>query len=180
MSTHRDDDPYSADDEGDDPASSDRAMASHRARVARGIVIALACDAALRGPWTLLRGSVRPDNIVAAITSLLLAAHMLVGYVGGRAATRAGLPYADSRAQWAMAVAVAVLSRVTEIGIIRGSLALHLSQAAAMRALQGAPVVFLLEFVVAVVLVRFGFAMGTYSQAKRDGLVEEEDEASAD
>lgn len=179
MGTQRDDDPYATDEEGNDTASGDRAMALHRVRLARGIVIALACDAVFRVPWTLVRGSIRAENVVAAITTLLLAAHMLVGYVGGRAAGRAGLPHDDGRAQWAMAAAVAVLARVTELGVIRAGISLHLAERAG-HVLRGSPVVFLLEFVVAVLLVRFGLAMGTWSQARREGRVEEEDEASVD
>jgi hypothetical protein len=39
---------------------------------------------------------------------------------------------------------------------------------------------FLLTLVMMLLLIRFGFAMGTYSQAKREGRVQDEDEASAE
>jgi hypothetical protein len=109
---------------------------------------------------------------------------MLVGYVGGRVAARAGISHEDSRSQWTMASVVSGASIVTGVLMVRLQLALHLVRVQPEAAQQStehasiAPVLFWLAAML--LLIRFGYAMGTYAQAKRDGRVQDEDEASAE
>jgi hypothetical protein len=145
---------------------------SPRGRLLRGIAAAVVCDTIFTVPWEVVRPVIRPENIAAAVESLLLGVNMLVGYVGGRAAARAGLAHDDTRAQWTMAWSVALVSLLVQLSTMRlrtGAIQL------------GAPVMLCVSFTVSMLLVRFGFAMGTWSQARREGRVhDDEDEASAD
>jgi hypothetical protein len=110
---------------------------------------------------------------------------MVVGYVGGRVAGRAGLSHDDSRSQWTMASVVSGISIIIGAALEKLRHVLHLVRPP----VQGAPSAnpdsamlaeFLLTLVMMLLLIRFGFAMGTYSQAKREGRVQDEDEASAE
>lgn len=157
----------------------DRPSYSRRGQIVRGIAAALACEAAVRVPWQLVRPLIRPDNIAAAVASLMLSTHMLVGYAGGRAAARAGLAHDDSRAQWIMAWIVTLLSYSIE-------LAVQIVHPAVPRQEHPRPMPEAIAIAIGValtvtaLLVRFGFAMGTWAQARREGKVTDEDEAGVD
>lgn len=182
----RPDDPYRSHEDGrHDDDSGDRPLVSHRGQILRGVAAATACAAALNVPWALLRGFIRPENVAEAVGSLLLSVNMLAGYAGGRACARAGLAHDDSRSQWTMAWTVSVLSLVIGIATQQLRWAIHPPRvevvAAAVRHPSAAPAtMFFVLFTATVLLVRFGFAMGTYAQAKREGRAVDEDEASAD
>jgi hypothetical protein len=184
--TPRDDDRSPPPD--DDPMVVGRSppAASHRGQVLRGIVAALACDTLFNVPKVLLLPHIRAANLRAAIGNLLLGVLMLVGYVGGRAAARAGLSHDDARSQWSMAWTVSVLSTLIAHAAV---VARHAVVGAAHPAPTGTPaggasgslLGFFIQFTLVVLLVRFGFAMGTFAQAKRDGRAEDDkDEAGAD
>jgi hypothetical protein len=155
-----------------------------RGQLIRGIAAAALVDTFISVPLGILIPLVRPDNVAAAIGNLLFGLNMLVGYVGGRVAVRAGISHEDSGSQWTMAAAVAGVSVLTERMIERLRMLLHLvhvepttAQAANERTVVGA---FFFWLVAMMLLIRFGFAMGTYSQAKREGRVQDEDEASVE
>jgi hypothetical protein len=146
-------------------------------------VAAAIVDAVVSAPTALALPLVRPDNIAEAIAELLLSLNMLVGYVGGRVAARAGLSHEDSRSQWTMASVVSGVSIIIAVALEKLRHVLHLVHAP----VQGTPNAnpdsallarFLLHLVMMLLLIRFGYAMGTYSQAKREGRVQDEDEAS--
>ncbi len=150
-----------------------------------GIAGAFLIDTAFSAPAAFVMPLVRPENVALAVGKLLLAVNLLVGYVGGRLAARAGLSHEDSRSQWTMASVVTGLSVMVESLLYKLRVAMHLVHAAPADAQNAAAdratlVVFAFWITVVMLLVRFGFAMGTYSQAKRDGRVREEDEASVE
>lgn len=150
-----------------------------------GIVAAALVDTLVSAPVVLALPLVRPDNVAAAIGKLLLAVNMFVGYVGGRVAARAGLSHEDSRSQWTMASVVSGISIVIGAALEKLRHVLHLVRAPVQPTPSANPdsailAEFLLMLVMMLLLIRFGFAMGTYSQAKREGRVQDEDEASAE
>lgn len=179
MSLEPDQRPGAPDDNARIPGSG----VSYRGQILRGVALALACGTLFTVPWNLLAPVLRPQNVVNAVGILLLGENMLAGYVGGRAATRAGLSHEDGRAQWSMAWTVAVLSYVIENVVQQVQFAAHPArvEAVASHSVPFGLLVHLVFFTAVVLLVRFGFAMGTYAQAKREGRVhDDEDEASAD
>jgi hypothetical protein len=183
--SQRPDDPFATrDDDRDGLTRDERSYVSHRGQLMRGVVAAAACAAACNVPWAFLRGLIRPDNVASALGSLLLSVNMLAGYVGGRAAARAGLAHDDGRAQWSMAWTVAVLSLLVGLGAQQVRFAVHPPRidpaAVAQRVPSASALLFFAFFTVTVLLIRFGFAMGTYAQAKREGRPVDEDEANAD
>ena len=159
-----------------------------RGQLVRGIAAAVACDAAISLPIAMLMPLVRPQNVAEAIGKLLLGLNMLVGYVGGRVAAKAGLSHEDSRSQWTMASVVSGVSIMMAEAIERLRVALHLVhvQSAAVATAQTttpdrlALASFVLIVASMLLLIRFGYAMGTYAQAKREGRVHDEDEASVE
>ncbi len=149
----------------------------------RGVAVGIVCDAMISAPIAMLLPLVRPENVADAIGKLLFGLNLLVGYAGGRVAGRAGIAHDDSRSQWSMASVVSAASIATEVLLYRLRLALHLvrlptgTAAASTERLSPWP---LIMFVAMVLLIRFGYAMGTYAHAKRAGQVHDEDEASAE
>jgi hypothetical protein len=181
MTSRRDDDtPRTPNDDAHAPDAAVRPPASHLGQLFRGVAAAAACDAAVTVPWLLIRPAVRPANIAAAIESLLLGVNMLVGYVGGRAAARAGLAHDDARAQWTMAWIVTGLSVLVEIVVHRVRPLAHVARPATQPAPASILLALCVSLAVSVLLVRFGFAMGTWAQARREGRVSEEDEAGVE
>lgn len=150
-----------------------------------GIVAAALVDALVTAPASFVLPLVRPANIADAIGELWLAMNMVVGYVGGRVAARAGLSHEDSRSQWTMASVVSGISIIVFAALEKVRIVLHLVRVPAQPTPSANPssellARFLLHLVMMLLLIRFGFAMGTYSQAKREGRVQDEDEASAE
>lgn len=151
----------------------------------QGIVAAAFIDAIVSVPPTFVLPLVRPANIADAIGELLLALNMFVGYVGGRVAARAGLSHEDSRSQWTMASVVSGISIIVGAALEKLRLVLHVVRVPTQVTPSSNPssemlARLVLHLVMMLLLIRFGFAMGTYSQAKREGRVQDEDEASAE
>lgn len=157
--------------------------APHGGALVRGVAAGVVCDAMISTPIAMFLPLVRPENVADAIGKLLFGLNVLVGYAGGRVAARAGVAHNDSRSQWSMASIVSAASLVTEFLLYKLRLALHPVALPASTASQTTerfsawPIVL---FVAMLLLIRFGFAIGTYAHAKRTGQVHDEDEASTE
>lgn len=145
-------------------------QSSPGSQLVRGVIVASLCDAVVTVPWALLRRLIKPESIAHSIGILLLATNMLSGYVGGRVAARAGLAHDDARAQWLMAWLVTLGSAMVEALVFRLRPVPTPPNAAAPGALEQ-----LVAIAGAVFLVRFGFAMGTWAQARLEGRVRDDE-----
>lgn len=154
---------------------------SHAGQLARGIAAALLCDTVFNVPSVLFLGRL-PENFGSALASLLLGVNILAGYVGGRVATRAGLPHDDQGSQWTMSFAITVFSLMVAQFTQRVQAALH--GPIAVDHAGSAPSISLFQWLVGLaaplLLVRFGFAIGTFVQAHREGRAHDEDEAGTE
>jgi hypothetical protein len=155
-----------------------RRGASFRGQFVRSVLAASACAAVFKVSTLLLVPLLRPSGVAGAVSSLLLSVNMFVGYVGGRVAARAGLPYDDPRSPWFMAATVAMVGRIVELLVFRVRGALPIAHALPVPGpSDAAPAPHIVGFVIALLLIRFGYAMGMHAQARREGRVSDEDEA---
>ncbi len=169
-----------------DRADLDRPFVSPAGQFARGVGVAIGVDTLVNVPSVLFLPLLRPQNLASALGTLLLGVNVVIGYVGGRAAGRAGTAHDDDRAQWNMAWTVTLLSTVIAYATARAALhwpriaaALHAATRASGAGTGGA--VWLgVRIAFVLLLVRFGFAIGTFAQARRDGLGFGDDEAGAE
>lgn len=151
--------------------ASARGVVSSSVPYAKGVAAAVLVDAAFTVPWTLFHKHIHPTNVATAVGIMLLSANVLVGYAGGRVGGRAGLAHDDARSHWLMAWLVTLCSQLVELAVLR----LHPPSAPAA-APSGNALAGLVLLAGVVFLVRFGFAMGTWAQALRDGRVSPDDE----
>lgn len=139
------------------------------ARLTASVSLAVACESAVQLPWFFLRSRMHAEHIAAAIGTMLLSGRILSGYVGGRVAARAGVSHDDDRMHWALAWAVTA-TFIAVASVVAQWLPERPSHD------DGALFIGLvLHIVVVTALVRFGFAIGTWVQAFRDGRVRDDE-----
>lgn len=151
--------------------ASARGVVSSSVPYAKGVAAAVLVDALFTVPWTLFHKHIRPANIETAVGIMLLSANVLVGYAGGRVGGRAGLAHDDARSHWLMAWLVTLCSQLVELAVLRLRPPGAPPAAPSGNALAG-----LVVLAGVVFLVRFGFAMGTWAQAVREGRASPGDE----
>ncbi|MBL8681757.1 MAG: hypothetical protein JNK05_21495 [Myxococcales bacterium] len=151
--------------------------------ILRGGAAALALDLAFSLGAQFARPAIRHPGFAAALVYVVYASKLFSGYVGGRVASRAGVAHDDRDALRTMALGVTALTMAASVIVDRLAPWVRVARSAGPQWSGPPPGVRLVHFVFEVVLLSFllvfGFAMGTWAQARRDDKVQDE-EPSAD
>ena len=156
-----------------------RPVRSPAAQFVRGVGVAVVAGVLVNVPRMLLMPLLRLSNVAGALDTLLLGLNVLAGYAGGRAAGAAGVAHDDGRSQWNMAFAATALCASAALGARAVARRVAAMPHATLAAMGGSGMRLLLQLAVALLLIRFGFAIGTYAAARRAGLAVD-DESSGE
>jgi hypothetical protein len=152
--------------------------------VLRGAAAALVLDLVFSVGAQLARPSIRHVGAREAIVYVVLASKLFSGYVGGRVANRAGVAHDDEAAMRTMALGVTALTLSARTLVDRIVPWIRLSLEQGPQWPGPPPGVRLVHFVAEVLLLTamlsFGFKMGSWAQARRDGKVRDEERSADD